>query len=57
MNTQTLCCYLSLCAYEDNIKLTDLKEYSNLHTYTSDIDGQCFTVQMQRIDTRLSSNT
>lgn len=49
MNTQTLCCYLSLCAYEDDIKLDDIKEYSNLHTYTSDIDGQCFTVQIDNI--------
>ncbi len=49
MNTQTLCCYLSLCAYEEDIKLKDIKEYSNLHTYTSDIDGQCFTVQIDNI--------
>jgi len=44
MKTQILCCYLSLCAYEEDIKLDDIKDCGKINTYHSDIDAQCFTV-------------
>jgi triacylglycerol lipase len=46
MNTPTLCCYLSQCAYKDKeeLKLKEVKNFSNLNVYDSDLDAQCFTV-------------
>ena len=49
MNTQTLCCYLSKCSYEDEIKLEDIKDHSEIHSYHSDLDAQCFTVEIDYI--------
>jgi triacylglycerol lipase len=46
MNTPTLCCYLSQCAYKDKdeLQLGEVKKFSNLNVYDSDLDAQCFTV-------------